>query len=899
MNTFSQKDKVPPLKNATMENDSAKVVPVFSGNFFSPDACSEALTPEGIPVPHWQGLINYLNSLGNTELEHRWQKARQILHEHGVAYNIFSDNDQENRPWGLDPVPFPIPADTWIFLEKGIRQRTRLLSAIYSDIYGPQHVIKKNYLPPELIFANHRFLRQCKGLYPEGVRMLHFHATDLCRFSDGQWRAFADKTQIPYGAGYALENRIILSRILPRMFHSGKVLRLAPFFTFLNQCLMDISGMKKREPFIVMLSSGPSSPSYFEHVFLSRYLGLTLVESSDLTVRNDTVFLKTLGGLHAVDVIFRQIEDALCDPLVFGGSSLAGVPGLAQAIRSGNVAVVNPLGSGVLEAPGMIPFLPGLCRVLLDEDLIIPNIPTLWCGQENILETVLSDLTGTRRPMIIASAFNAPTVFPVDTRTLGPEQLKELAGKIKTAPYAYVAQEIIPPCSLPVWENGRLESRCATIRMFSGYITRGRIKNITGDSIAEENDISVMPGALTRVSDIPEATLYKFADEGGSKDTWCFSDDTGVEYKSMMHHFTEAVEIHRGSDLPSRVADNMLWLGRYVERSEGMLRAFRSFLSRLNSEIPLEMIEEIPFLCRILGSLEMLSPEFLKSYAGIPSGKWELEIQETLYNGQRPGSIKNALQNVKRVAASVRDKLSNDSWHILGRMEIGSVDEHPGHLIQISEAYELVNEVILTMSAFSGLALESMTRGMGWRFMDMGRRIERAGYMISLLQSLFFVRGKPDGNDLEALLEVADCTITYHARYRTTFHLEPIVDLLLLDELNPRAIGFQLASLMDHVEALPQSNTRFLRSMEEKIALSLSTQLRLADIDELMAISRKGSFDVIDRLLGDLKKGIQEFADLITQHYFSRVETEKQLGNFRDEIMAKNRFSIRTPHIEI
>ncbi|MEZ4603986.1 MAG: alpha-E domain-containing protein [Desulfobacterales bacterium] len=293
------------------------------------------------------------------------------------------------------------------------------------------------------------------------------------------------------------------------------------------------------------------------------------------------------------------------------------------------------------------------------------------------------------------------------------------------------------------------------------------------------------------------------------------------------------------------------------------------------------------------------SHEFLKSYAGIPSGKWEREIQEALYNGQRPEALKRPAQNVKRVAASVRDKLSNDSWHILGRMEIGSVDEHPGHLIQISEAYELVNEVILTMSAFSGLALESMTRGMGWRFMDMGRRIERAGYMISLLQSLFSVRGKPDGNDLEALLEVADCTITYHARYRTTFHLEPIVDLLLLDELNPRAIGFQLASLMDHVEALPQSNTRFLRSMEEKIALSLSTQLRLADIDELMAISRKGSFDVINRLLGDLKKGIQEFADLITQHYFSRVETEKQLGNFRDEIMAKNRFSIRTPRIEI
>jgi uncharacterized circularly permuted ATP-grasp superfamily protein/uncharacterized alpha-E superfamily protein len=896
MNNFIQQGKNHPITQAAREDDPAGVVPVFPEDFSFTGFCSDVLTPEGKTNPHWQGLIAYLNSIGSTELERRWQKARQIMHEHGVAYDIFSDKKETDRPWGLDPVPFPVPAETWEFLEKGIGQRTRLLTAIYTDIYGKQTLIRNKHLPPELLFGNPRFLHQCHGLYGDDNVKLHFNATDLCRFSDGQWRVLADRTQAPSGAGYALENRIILSRILPRMFHSGEVQRLAPFFTFFHHCLMEISGFENREPNIVMLSPGPASSNYFEHVFLSRYLGLTLVESSDLTVRNDAVFLKTLGGLHPVDVILRRIEDASCDPLVFGGSSLLGVSGLIQAVRSGNVAVANPPGSGILETPGLIPFLPELSQLLLGEQLILQDVPTLWCGRTDSLTKVLSRICDTNDPMIISSAFAMSGSPTFDTRELSREQAGVLAAKIKAAPHTYVAQTSMMPCSLPVWDNKQLKHCSATIRMFS-CVVPAPFADI-GTSDAFKGKIAVMPGALTRVSDNPTPFLINTGEEKGSKDTWCFSSEI-VEHKSMIHHFTGALEINRGSDLPSRVADNMLWLGRYVERSEGMLRVIRSVLSRLNSETRLDLIGEIPFLMRAMANLDIISPDVSEPDDACNMRMLETEILKSIFSVRRPGSIRNSLHNIKKVAASVRDRLSNDSWHILANMGKGLARFELHHHGQISEAEDLVNETVLNMSAFAGLALESMTRGMGWRFMDMGRRIERAGYMISLLQSLFSSKGKPGSYDLESLLEVADCTITYHTRYRTTIHMEPVADLLLLDELNPRAVGFQMTSLLEHVEALPRSTTRPIRTLEEKITLDLTTRLRLADISELMEMTRKGSLPKLNQLLEQLKKGLQALSNQITLHYLTRVETEKQLRNLLEENTSENQFSGGKKRIEI
>ncbi|WP_459915477.1 circularly permuted type 2 ATP-grasp protein [Desulfocicer niacini] len=878
------------LPNTAMQGDSSTLDPVFPRAFLFPETCSGIVASDGTPHPHWQGVFTYLNSLGSRELERRWQKARQIMHEHGVAYNVFNDDQGQERPWELDPIPLPIAAQAWPDLEKGVAQRTRLLAAIHADIYGSQTLIHQHHLPPELFFANPKFLRQCHGIYREDAPAFHFHATDLCRFSDGVWRVVAHRTQSPSGAGYALENRIILSRILPRMFHSGKVMRLAPFFKSFNHALMEISGLKKREPSIVMLSPGPSCPTYFEHVFLSRYMGFTLVESSDLTVRNDAVFLKTLKGLHPVDVILRRLQDTACDPLVFGNASLTGIPGLVQAVRSGNVAVANPIGSGVLETPALVPFLPGLCRLLLGESLLLEDVPTVWCGQRNVLNTVLSRISDPAHPMIISSAFASPEIGVEDTRAMSPEKIATLTAKIKAMPHAYVAREPMTPCTLPVWEKGNLINASATMRLFSTLVTHGSAPS-TETVLSVEDAVFVMPGALTLVSrDAGGIVNYGIAPQGGSKDTWCFTDDV-VEHKSMMTHFIEPLEIHRGSDLPSRVADNMLWLGRYVERTEGMLRVIRSVLTRLNSETRLDIMEEFPFLLRAMAALEIIAPNFSPPGDTYSMQIIEAEILACLFDAKRPGSIISSLLNVKRVAASVRDRLSIDSWHILGRMEKEMAQFSPHRHSRISEAQELVNEMILTMSAFAGLALESMTRAMGWRFMDMGRRLERSGYMISLLQSLFASDREPINQELEALLEVADSTITYHTRYRTILQVEPIVDLLLLDELNPRAVGFQMAALFDHVETLPGSEVRAFKTKEEKITLDLTTQLRLTDIRELMEKTQEGKLGRLTQLLDHMDKGIISLANHITQHYLSRIETEKQLGNFGNPTVLKNEFS--------
>lgn len=863
--------------------------PVFPHDFSLDSHSCGPIDGESVSDRHWEGVIAYLNSLGNKELARRWQKARQIMHEHGMAYNIFGRKEGTERPWEPDPVPYPVAAGTWEFLERGIAQRMRLMSAIFSDVYGPQKLIRNGHLPPELFFANDRFLRQCHGLYPEDAMFLHFHAVNLCRFPGGTWQVLSDLTQTPAGAGYALENRIVLSRILPRMFHSGKVLRLAPFFKSLLKSLIEISGMNKREPSIVMLSSGPSSALYFEHVFLSRYLGLPLVESSDLTVRNDSVFIKTLGGLHPVDVILRSIEDTACDPLVFSRVSFSGISGLVQAVRSGSVVVVNPLGSSVLETPGLVPFLPGLCRLILDEDLVLEDVPTLWCGQDIALKAVLSRIEDNSLPLIISSAFARSQIPTVDTRQLSREKKSDLMARIKGAPYAYVGRDPMIPCSLPVWEKGHLKSGFPVMKMFATALNNGHTDGPGSDSFAAARDTCVMPGGLTLTSEMGEKLLVDTGAAQGSKDTWCFSEKT-AEYQSMMHHFTERLEIHRGGDLSSRVADNMLWLGRYAERAEGLLRVLRAVLSRLNSETPLKLIEELPFLLRCMGTLDICDPGKACDAKQVTLQALENDILGPLFKPGHPGNIEVALSRVKQVAARVRDRLSNDSWNILGRMEKELRMFSPHSRNRITEAQELINELILTISAFAGLALESMTRSMGWRFMDMGRRLERAGYMITLLKSLFHGGRNPSSYELDALLEVADSTITYHTRYRTTLVSGPVVDLLLLDELNPRAVGFQTETLADHVKALPHDTAGPFRTKEEKIMLELTTQLRLADIHTLMENQPDGKRPELTRLLDRLDRGLQALSEQITQHYLTRVETEKQLGSRSDAPVSQTSF---------
>jgi uncharacterized circularly permuted ATP-grasp superfamily protein/uncharacterized alpha-E superfamily protein len=849
------------------------VTPVFTTDILNQSTAIDL--GSGEMPPHWDGLAKYLDSLGTAELSQRWKKARQIIQEHGSAYNVFNPKTATERPWTLDPIPLPISSRTWQTLEYGIQQRSKLLALIFKDIYGRQELIKSRVIPAELIFGNPGFLRQCRFGFERVTPDHHLFSSDLICPADGRWQVASHGTQVPAGIGYALENRVILTRILPRMFHSRKVQRLAPFFKYLNLSLMEISGQKQQEPRIVMLCEGPFGAHYFEQVFLARYLGYTLVEANDLTTRGDWVFLKTLGGLQRVDVILRRIPDYACDPLLDANSSFPGIPGLVQAARAGNVAISNALGSGILESPGLFALLPKLCREILGEPLILENVDTFWLGTPEILHRVLEEIKSCARPMSLYSAFSPAHAQVVHTRSLAGPKKQALIGAIQNMPYAWVGRYPVEPFTVPVWSEKGVKNRYTAVRMFSSSITENA--GTAPVKAADLVETAVMSGGLARVADDPEVlALSGTRGKGqGAKDAWCLSERP-TEFKSMLHRFSTPFEIHRGSDLPSRVADNMLWLGRYMERTEGMLRVIRSVLMRVHSETQLNKVSEMPFFLRVMANLKIVSADLGRPDASFSVSLIEKELYRSIYGVQIQSSILNCLNNAIQVANRVRDRLSDDSWQILGRIEKGLVRIDPKH--QSSEILEMLSDIILNMSAFAGLALESMTRGMGWRFMDMGRRIERALHMTTVMASLIQGDQVPDANDLEAVLEVADSRITYHTRYRTTILMEPLVDLLLLDEINPRSVGFQLAALHTHLENLPKSQPFPFRTKEEKIILDLTTRLRLADTQELMMLGEKHVLPNLDTLLEKLNNDLQGLADSITQHYLSRIETEKQLN---------------------
>lgn len=477
--------------------------------------------------------------------------------------------------------------------------------------------------------------------------------------------------------------------------------------------------------------------------------------------------------------------------------------------------------------------------------------------------------------MTLYSAFSPAHSRVVNTRTLAGPKVKELINSIQTAPYAWAGHYPVEPCTVPVWSEQGVKNRYTAVRMFSTAITENA--GAAPARIVDQVEAAVMSGGLARVADDPE-TLVLSGTQGkgqGAKDAWCLSEHA-TGFKSMLHRFTTPFEIHRGSDLPSRVADNMLWLGRYMERTEGMLRVIRSVLMRVHSETQLNKVHEMPFFLRALANLKIISEDLGRPDAPFSVSVIEKELYRSIYGVQIQSSILNCLNNVIQVADRVRDRLSDDSWQILGRIEKGLVRIDPKN--QSAQILEMLSDIILNMSAFAGLALESMTRGMGWRFMDMGRRIERALHMTTVMSSLIQGDTMPDANDLEAVLEVADSRITYHTRYRTTIHMEPLVDLLLLDEINPRSVGFQLAALYSHLESLPKSQPFSFRTKEEKIILDLTTRLRLADTQELMIPGEKHVLPNLETLLEKLNKDLEHLADSITQHYLSRIETEKQLN---------------------
>lgn len=829
---------------------------LFAGYQPLPGCRDEMSSEPGTLWPHWEYLSGAIGALGETELERRAYELRRLLRENGVTYNFYEENDTVERPWSLDPIPVLLTSADWSEIEQGLAQRAELLDLMLRDLYGPRKLLKRGLVPPELIFGHPGFLRPCAGTARADGRWLTLCAADLARGPDGRLWVIGDRIQAPSGAGYALEARTALSRTLPSLYRDSHVHRLALFFRTLRGTLAGLAPGGKEDPRIVVLTPGPGSETFFEHAYLASYLGYPLVQGSDLTVRDERVWLKTLDGPTPVDVILRRVDDPWCDPLELRPDSLLGVAGLLQAVRRGNVVVANPLGTSILENPGLMPFLPAIARALLDEDLKQPSVATWWCGGERERRHVLENL----EELVIKPVFPHRVDATIFADALTVSEREELKAQIRAHPHRFVAQERLALSTAPVLRAGRLEPRPFVLRSFC---------------VASESGYLVMPGGLGRVSSSSSSFVTSNQLGGIGKDVWVLASEPERQV-SLLAPADRPIAVSRGGDeVPGRVADDLFWLGRYSERSEAITRLLREILLRLLATERAHVDGTVPLLLRALTQQSDTYPGFVGEDGEERIAAPEAELLQLVLDPRRTGGLRYNIEALARTGRSVRDRLSSDTSRV-----IGAIDGELARPCDLAAARESLQHLIQLLAAFVGLTTESMSRGQGWRFLQLGRTLERGLQTIALLRGVVLPAGPLMVPACEALLGILHSVKTYRRRYRSRIQVGAVLDLLLLDESNPRSLAFQLVGVEEHVVALVRDEPGAQRSRAERLALDALTTLRLFDVASVADADDEDSARELERLLLRVAKLLTGLADEIASRYFQPADRPQQMVRF-------------------
>ena len=829
----------------------------------TPGAYDEMWSAENKPHPHWQYFIESLKSLGLDEMEWRRGEAQRILRENGVTYNVYGDPNGLNRPWELDPIPFLISSEEWANIELGLNQRAELMNLLLTDIYGKRDLIRKGLLPLELIYNHSGFLRQCDQVMLPGNHQLIIYGADLARGPDNQMWVVGDRSQAPSGAGYALENRMTMTRILPSLFRDCNVHRLAMFFQSLRSTLASIAPQQEDEHNIVVLTPGPSNETYFEHAFLAAYLGYTLVQGDDLSVRDGKVWLKSLSGLVPVDVILRRLDADYCDPLELRPESLIGVPGLLEVARRGNVAIANPLGSSILENPGLIPFLPKIAKHFLGQELRLPSVATWWCGQKKERDYVLANI----EKLVIKPLYRHTSAQPLFGQLLSKKELANIKARILAKPGNYVGQEHASFSSTPSLVNGSLEPRHSVLRSFM---------------VARENDYQVMPGGLTRVA--IEKDNYMISNQSGgiSKDTWVMASEPEKQVTLWMQPPAEKPAAARIANIPSSAADNLFWVGRYSERAEDNARYLRIVIQKLmlTKKQEEEELQSMHSLLRASTHMTLTYPGFITEQNDEPLNNPKKELLGIALEPARNGSLTNTISSMIQAAYKIRDRWSGDTWRVIDDITEAWLFRPDGVNTTLIELQDMLDQLVTSLAALAGLSDESMTREQGWRFLDIGRRIERALMVISSIRVLAVPVHPPiiENAMLEAALSTNESLMTYRRRYRSYLQLTTVLELLLFDDSNPRSLLFQLNRMQEHVDKLPQSDTSSHITELERLVLEAVSQLRLNDTAALAQAEPDSiTHQMLDQLLSRLSHLICKIADVISSTYFTTPLTPHQL----------------------
>ncbi|GAB4421508.1 MAG: circularly permuted type 2 ATP-grasp protein [Bacteroidia bacterium] len=814
--------------------------------------------------PHWHHLLGRVRDLGLPELHRRRAELDRMLRENGVTYHVYDDPRGQSKPWLLDPLPLVLDAATWRQAEAGLRQRAFLLDLVLRDLYGPAHLLRQGILPPELVYADWRFLRPCYGTLSGNTHQLLLYAADLSRGPDGRIWVVGDRTQAPSGWAYTLENRIAMARVLPDLFTGGQVSKLAGFYQRMQASIADFAPFGNPAPRIVLLTPGPMNETYFEHAYLSVFQGITLVQGQDLTVRDDHVWLKTLEGLEKVDIIIRRVDDDFCDPLELRPESQLGVPGLLEAVRQGNVVVANPLGSGVLENPGLMAFMPTLCRHLLGEDLILPNIATWWCGQTAACDHVLDHLP----QMIVKSLDRRPAIWQGSKLTT--QELADLKQQIRSQPYLYVGQEEPIYATVPVLNGQHLEPRHTVLRAFS---------------IATSGGYEVMPGGLSRSSQ--GEGIDAVSNQRGSinKDTWVLGEDASPELRFRGEEALVIPAATKGESLPSRTAENLFWVGRYSNRVLMTARIMRSVLWEWSESKNFSQQYDDQCLRNLLGALThttMTYPGFVGKDSEKRLRHPEKELRAIILDPARAGGLAFTTRLWINASYAVRDRWSADTWRIFDSVEdmLSSLRHH--RRIEFRHIRNTLDQTITALAAFQGLNTEGMTGDEGRFMYDIGRRIEQGLIMSSLVRSTMSVVHDEavEYAMLEALLQSLESLNIYRYRYRSRLRTATVLHMLLLDIQYPRSLVYALQHLSKRLDQLPGRDTLVgtLRE-DQRLVLEAFSRLRLAEVPHLMARTPDSYiYQHLDRLMADTGARLAATSDAITRIYFNHAENQHQIA---------------------
>lgn len=759
----------------------------------------ELCAPDGSARPHWLPLLERLSDTQPADIESRLASAQQHIRDEGITYTIYADPQGKDRPWALDELPLVLPGEEWATLSYGLAQRARLLNAVLADLYGPQTLLHQGIMPPEVVFGAGGWLPAAFGTQAPANIFLHSYAADLLRAPDGQWWVVADRTQAPSGAGYALENRMIMTRAFPELLAQMPVASLTGFFTALRESLAAHAPCGDASPRVVVLTPGPLNETYYEHSLLARYLGFPLVEGGDLVVRDGCVWLKTISGLQHVHAILRRQDDVYCDPLELRSDSALGIAGLADCARKGTVLIANALGSGVVESVAMQGFLPAACRFLLGEELALPSVATWWCGEAAAMDYVRANL----EDLVIKSVQGHSDFSPVFGQDLDAAARTQLLERIQASPDRFVAQEWVRLSQAPV-----LNRRPGTLQLDA------RSVGLRAYAVAVGAGYQVMPGGLTRVESHRDARVVSMQRGGASKDTWILqSGDSDEQPVQAEAPGVISPVIHTG--VPSRVAENLFWMGRYTERAEGMARLLRQTLTERLHHARRHGVVALHELVWRYGLVAL--PEGCKNAAQIPVEA----LIRCATNPAYPQGLAQTLAELGRVGFSLRDRLSHDHWRAMNRLVN---DQALTTEVALGPTLVWLDRAVAGLAALSGFALDAMNRDAGWRFLSLGRRLERLVLLAAALAVAINqlqedgVAGAPSTESslpLDWLLDLTDSSGSFRSQTTGLASWRAMRNIVLLDATNPRSLRFQVEGVQQALQRLGEETGGAIVGLEQ------------------------------------------------------------------------------------